>query len=129
MSSLLYDYEIISGSTYAVDQKQQQSNLMGILNLMLNPQSYQLIQQSLQMEGKELKVGELFSRIISNSGITDWDKIVVDKTNDTEAMMGDMDAQFSQALQEVVQGQTSEQMAPNGQVDQAPMDQVPNIQI
>jgi K+-transporting ATPase A subunit len=102
---------------------------MGILNLMLNPQSYQLIQQSLQMEGKELKVGELFSRIISNSGITDWDKIVVDKTDDTEAMMGDMDAQFSQALQEVVQGQTSEQVAPNGQMDQAPMDQVPNIQI
>ena len=129
MSSLLYDYEIISGSTYAVDQKQQQSNLMGILNLMLNPQSYQLIQQSLQMEGKELKVGELFSRIISNSGITDWDKIVVDKTDDTEAMMGDMDAQFSQALQEVVQGQTSEQVAPNGQVDQIPMDKGPNIQI
>jgi hypothetical protein len=115
MGSILYDYEIVSGSTYAVDQKQQQSNLMGILNLMLNPQSFQLISQSLQSEGKELRVGELFSRIISNSGITDWDKIVVDKSNDPGAVLGDIQAQFDMALQQVggVNGVPPQPMGPN----------------
>lgn len=101
MGNLLYDYEIVSGSTYAVDQKQQQQNLTGLMNLVLNPQTFQLVEQSLQKEGKTLKIGEMFTRIISNSGIQDWDKIVVDIKNDPQAILDQQTQKFQQLLQQV----------------------------
>lgn len=103
MGSILYDYEIVSGSTYALDQKQQQQNLTGMLTMVLNPQTYQMISQSLQEEGKKLMVGEMFSRIVANSGIQDWDKIVVDQKDDPEAILGNDANTFAQALQQLQQ--------------------------
>jgi len=63
--STLWDYEIVSGSTYAIDQQTQQRNLMALLEMIQkNPQILQLI-------GKDYNInfGELFKRVISNSGI------------------------------------------------------------
>lgn len=101
MGSITYDYEIVSGSTYAVDQKSQNNNLQSILSLVMNPQAFQILQGALDSEGKSLNVGELFTRIISNSGIQDWDKIVVDKNKDPEALLN-KDAQvFENAMQQM----------------------------
>ena len=34
----------------------------------------------LDQQGYTLKLGELFKKIVSNSGVQDWDKILVEKT-------------------------------------------------
>lgn len=79
--STLYDYEIVSGSTFALDQKAQQENLTSLLQLFTaNPQVGDALIQRLDQEGITIKLGELFKKTISNSGIQDWDKIVVEKT-------------------------------------------------
>jgi hypothetical protein len=93
--SVLYDYEIVPGSTYAVDQKQQQDslvNLFGMMsqNLQVNPQSGEVtspLVEALKKEEKQFKFGEALERIIANSGVQDWDKIVVDTTDDIEGKM------------------------------------------
>lgn len=109
--SILYDYEIVSGSTYAVDQTQQQQNLMTLLQLMTNgmqmgPQGVTSpMMEAIKAEGINFKLGELIKRITASSGITDWDKIMED-TNETgneeegkNQIMSAMDNQFAQALQ------------------------------
>ena len=79
--STLYDYEIVSGSTFALDQKSQQDNLTSLLQLFVaNPQVGQQLIQMLDQQGYTLKLGELFKKIVSNSGVQDWDKILVEKT-------------------------------------------------
>lgn len=122
MGSITYDYEIVPGSTYAIDQKSQNNNLQSILSLALNPQSFQLIQGALDAEGKSLNVGELITRVITNSGIQDWDKIIVDKNKDPEALLN-KDAQvFEQAMQQMagmggitgIPSQPPADMAPEG---------------
>ena len=96
--STLYDYEMVSGSTYAVDQQSQQENLAVLIDMVIkNPQ----IIQALDQEGYTLKFGELFKRTISNSGIQDWDKILEEKNEDEKAeLVLQNDAQeFLQAVQ------------------------------
>jgi len=100
IGTVIYDYEIVSGSTYAVDQKSQQENLVMLMQLFIsNPQLMQMLSQ----EGYNLKFGELFKRIISNSGIQDWDKIIEERTEEeqTEAIL-EQDAQkLSGAVQQL----------------------------
>jgi hypothetical protein len=102
--SELYDYEIVSGSTYAVDQKQQQQNLAQLLSLFQSaqtPQGNVLIQQ-LQTDGYKFNFGELLKRIVSNSGIQDWDKILTEMTpqEQGQAVLDAHAQQMQQALQE-----------------------------
>lgn len=126
--SILYDYEIVAGSTYAVDQTQQQQNLMTFLQLMTNemqmgPQGITSpMIEAMKGEGITFKIGELIKRIISSSGITDWDRIIEDNNetgNEDEGkaqMIDAMDNQFAQAIQ---------QMQGAGQVPAQPQEQMP----
>ncbi len=113
--SVLYDYEIVPGSTYAVDQQSQQQNLQGLLDLFMKAQTPQgnFIEARLAQEGYDLKFGEIFKRIISNSGIQDWDKIVVEKSQaeKTQATLDQHAQQFQQALQ-MMQGGGLNQVPP-----------------
>lgn len=88
-SSMLYDYEIVSGSTYAADQDQQQQNLQMILDLWMKSQTPQgnFLEAQLKQNGYNLNFGELFKRIISQSGIQDWDKILEEMTKQEQAKM------------------------------------------
>lgn len=118
--SIMYDYEVVPGSTYAVDQEQQQQNLMSFLQLLM--QNAQMGQQgitspmieALKAEGKTPKLGELITRILSNSGITDWDNIIVDEgKNQNPQMIADQMGQiFDQQMQ---------QMMGMGQIPETPM--------
>lgn len=104
LGSTLYDYEIVSGSTYAIDQKAQQENLNLFMQLYTQAQTPQgnLLVADLDQQGYEFKFGELFKRIISNAGIQDWDKILVEKTeNEKDETILQNDAQlFAQAIQQ-----------------------------
>ncbi len=79
---------MVSGSTYLTDQADQQENLRAIFavvtqNLAPNQMgeiTSPLIER-LKFEGRDVKVSELFTRILSNSGIQNWDKIAPDLTN------------------------------------------------
>lgn len=101
----LYDYEIVTGSTYAVDQKQQQQNLGQILSLFQasqGPNGNLLIQQ-LESDGYSFNFGELFKRIISSSGIQDWDKILKELTPEEQAdkVLTRDSLQLDQAMQQM----------------------------
>lgn len=99
----LYDYEIVSGSTYAIDQKSQQDNLTQILSLWMQSQTPQgnLLQEQLKNEGYTLKFGELFKRIVANSSIQDWDKILEEMTEKekAESVVNKADEAFQLAMQ------------------------------
>lgn len=100
--SELYDYEIVPGSTYAADEKQQQQNLGNLLTLFQQAQTPNgnLLIEQLKQDGFNFNFGELMKRIISKSGIQDWDKIL---TQMTPQEQGDMTLQqhndmFQQAV-------------------------------
>lgn len=129
----LYDYEIVSGSTYAVDQQTQQKNLAGLLTLFQQaqtPQGNMLIEQ-LKQDGYEFNFGELLKRIISNSGIQDWDKILTQLTPEQQGQntLDAHAAQFNQAIQPMNanpasqpgQPPTGQPMPPGGLPQQPPM--------
>jgi hypothetical protein len=95
--SFLYDYEIVPGSTFAADKADQQENLTQMMSMLIkNPE----LVQTIDSEGYNLKLGEMFKRIISNSGIQDWDKILEEKTDEekTQTTVKNNMAQFQQAL-------------------------------
>lgn len=106
---MLYDYEIVSGSTFALDQKQQQENIAQLIEMYLKYQSPQgnSLDALLKSQGLELKFGELVKRQIANSGIQDWDKILIDLTANEmgENSLTSIEQQFSQALQQQPQQQ------------------------
>lgn len=103
--SELYDYEIVTGSTYGVDQKTQQANLANLLTMFQSaqtPNGNSLVEQ-LKTDGYTFNFGELMKRIISNSGIQDWDKILTQMTPEEQGQQV-LDAhsqQFQQALMQM----------------------------
>jgi hypothetical protein len=103
--SLLYDYEIVSGSTYATDQAAQQKNLQMFLQLYMNSQTPQgnTLANDLKTSGYTLNFGELFKRIISSSGIQDWDKILEEQSEqEKDQNTLQTDAQkFQQVIQQI----------------------------
>lgn len=139
--SELYDYEIVTGSTYAVDQKQQQQNLGNLLTLFQQAQTPNgnLLIEQLKQDGFSFNFGELMKRIISNSGIQDWDKILKELTpqeqgDNTLQQHSDMFQQALLAAQNINQtpampGQQSGQMGGmeqgNGMATQGMPQQMP----
>lgn len=141
-SNLLFDYEIVTGSTYIADKKEQQENLSSTLamltqNMQANPQTGEVSSpmiQRLKQEGREVSISELVTRILSNSGVQGWDKILPDITNgdkgayQTDQMLNQQMEQFQQAIAQMSQGSMNqvpadpmqggmppEQMMPQGQ--------------
>ena len=103
--STLYDYEIVSGSTYATDQKQEQANIALLIQMFKEWQSPQgnVLIDTLKKEGFEFKFGELFKRMISRGGIQDWDKILVEMTEEEKAdmVLQTTNDQFQQAVMQM----------------------------
>jgi hypothetical protein len=98
--SLLYDYEIVSGSTYATDQQTQQNNLSQLLTMLISqPQ----VMQSLSQEGYNFKIGEMFKRMLVNSGLNDWNKILeIQKPEEVDENVFNQDKlQFLSAVQQM----------------------------
>jgi len=117
--STLYDYEIISGSTFAVDEKAQQDNLTQLLTLFIKSQTPQgnLLISQLKQDGYNLKFGELFKRIVSKMGIQDWDKILEEMSDEEKDRMTlNQDAeQFRQAMEQFQGSEIPAQPGGNGQ--------------
>lgn len=132
--SIVYDYEIVSGSTYVTDQAKQQENLIQLFTkavegAQLGPDGKVTspIMEMMRQGGKEIDIAEAYTRLWANSGIQDWDKIVrdiatagenaetqgQDGVDDPDAIgereaamaMQDVEAQIAQAMQAMSEGQ------------------------
>jgi len=105
---MLYDYEIVSGSTYAVDQKSQQENLSMLLDMYNKSQTPQgnMLVSDLDRSGYKFEFGELFKRVISMGGIQDCDKILVEKTEEEkdQSVIDENNQIFQQAVQQAMGG-------------------------
>jgi hypothetical protein len=131
----LYDYEIVPGSTYAIDQKQQQANLAMIMQQFQQaqtPNGNSLVTQ-LEKDGYKFNFGELFKRVISSSGIQDWDKILTEQSpEEREQKIFEGDAQqFQQALMQMNGNPAQTPPIPNAGVTQPPpmSNEIPTDQI
>jgi len=105
--SMMYDYEIVSGSTYALDQKSQQENLAKLMELYRSSQTPQgnILVNDLKTSGFNLNFGELFKRVVSSSGIQDWDKILIEMTEQEKSQsILDNDAQTFQQMMMQING-------------------------
>jgi len=98
-----WDFEIVSGSTYALDEKQQQDNLSAYMQMFL--ENGQVIEGLLQRDGMKINFGEMFKRAISNSGIKDWNKILeeIPEEQRAEETLNADAQQFQQAMQQMAQ--------------------------
>lgn len=123
--SIIYDYEIVSGSTFAVDQENQQKNLIGLFTqltqeLQADPQTGEVtspLLQAFKKENKTIKLTEMFTRIVSSSGIQDWDKFIVDRNDDPDAIMEEDQNKFLKIIQ-------SMNAAPGGEMGGSPSEQM-----
>jgi len=126
--STLYDYEIVPGSTYAIDEEKQQASLKEMFALLAKDLQVgqdgkvnSPLLMKMKEEGKDIKISEILLRIISGSGIVDWSKIINDggesqdnrtvTPEDEQSLQADQE-QFIQMLQGI-QGQ-------GGQINQIP---------
>lgn len=122
--SVMYDYEIVSGSTYALDQDAQQENLARLLELYRSsqtPNGNQLV-ADLEQQGYKFNFGELFKRVVSSSGLQDWDKILTEKTEQEkgEEILNQDQMMFEQVLQQMQSGQNINQVPPTPQPGMQP---------
>jgi hypothetical protein len=102
--STLYDYELVSGSSFAVDTQKQMENLQAIFAWLSNPQVGPYVEQRLGKEGTTLNMSKLLEGIVSKN-IDNWDDIVMTKDTsspgaqkDEETMSAHQD-QFAQMVQ------------------------------
>ena len=119
--NMMYDYEIVSGSTYALDQKAQQENLSKLLELYRTSQTPQgnILEMDLDRSGFKLNFGELFKRIVASSGIQDWDKILTEKTEQEKSeTILNQDANTFQSMLSQLGGTNQVPPMPQGQVPQ-----------
>lgn len=123
--SNIYDYEFVSGSTFAMDEaaeRENLANLMQMYNAAQTPQGNMLV-ADLDKQGYTFKFGELFKRIVIKSGIPDWDKVLEQKTKEEIAKTTlDADAQaFEQMKNQFMSGQGMGNVPPGPAGEQPPV--------
>ena len=125
----LFDYEMISGSTYQADKETQKENLRSIFQtaiqgLQLNPQTGEVSSpmiERLKQEGRDFKLSEVVTRILADSGIPSWDKITPDLTNGNpeqyqqDQLRNQQDMALAQQMQQIMQQATQ-----GSQINQIP---------
>lgn len=125
-SNMLFDYQIVTGSTYLSDKQDQQENLTSLLslltqNMQLDPNTGEVTSPMitrLKSEGRDVSVSELVTRVLSNSGIQGWDKILPDLTRGDKGQY-QADQGMAQHAQQL-QAEMAKMMAP--QINQVPVD-------
>ena len=130
--SILYDYEIIPGSTYKVDEMEQNKNLTMLFSLLSqnmtmgqpDPMTGEAtatspIIEALKAEGRTINFSELITRLFANSGLQDFDKII---TEDGEADGGEGVLQkHSQQFQQTAMAIQSQGLSNLNEVPPQPM--------
>lgn len=74
-SGMHFDYKVIPGTMSKVNEEQQFSSLVNLLQTVLQ---YPQLTQSLHERNKDIDIAEMLTRIVASSKLQDWDKIIVD---------------------------------------------------
>jgi hypothetical protein len=131
-ANCIFDYDIVSGSTYKADQADEQANLRAIFQLVTNElqmmptgEISSPIIERLKQEGRDVSISELFTKILTNSGVQDWDKIIPDLTNgNKDQYQNDMAMQqHAQMLEQAL----SQAAQPLDQINQIPPQEGMNV--
>ena len=131
-NSMLYDYEMVTGSIYAADQKQQQQNMAMLIDMFQKSQTPQgnLLTAQLKQDGYNFNFGELLKRVITTSGIQDWDKILTEQTQEEKGnvVLDSHAQQLQAAIQQLIGNPnatpvTPSGAAPNGAIQQPTIEQ------
>lgn len=96
-----FDYEIVTGSTYKIDQQAQAQNLQAILEIAQK----ESVQGALNQVGKKLDIAEIVNRLLINSGIQDPDKILLDDGTSQESMPSPAPNNFPPNIPAAIPGQ------------------------
>lgn len=127
--SSLYDYEIVTGSTFATDAQTQQQNLEALMQLYFKsfvPPFGNLLDNKLKEDNYKLDFGQLFKGIVANSGIDSWEKILVDMSMQEQAdNMLTQHAQHFQGVLKDAQSQSLSNVPPMPQAQQ-PQENMPH---
>lgn len=93
--SILYDYEMVSGSSFAVDKQNQQDNILALLNLLIqnaqpSPQGgvTSPMLELLKIEGTNIKFTKLLTQLVSEN-VNNWDEII--ESQDAEKSPAEQD--------------------------------------
>lgn len=111
-----YRYEIDAGSTVKKDEIMENQTLTEILSFVMKiPGAMQGVTQggTIPIGDKQINLGELIKRWVISSGITDWDKIIVDNEQG-ENVLNMENPQVAQAVNGALSNQGGQ--VPAGQV-------------
>lgn len=115
--NFIFDYEIVSGSTYQADKQEQQANLISVLRLF--QKSPELVKVLQQEEGLRVNMGEIIKRIMISSSVQDWDKILVESDSpDADQVMAESTQSMIETLQNAGLPQES---LPSNLINQIPV--------
>lgn len=112
--SILYDYEFVSGSSFAVDQQRQLENLQQTFAWLSNPQIGPYVEQRLEKEGTTVNFTKILTSIMSKN-TENWDEMIVTQETDTPGAEQDqqiVDGANEQFLQMVEGMQDPTQIPP-----------------
>lgn len=103
--SVLYDYEFVSGSSFATDQQKQLENLQATFAWLSNPQVGPYVEQRLQKEGTTINFTKILEGIMSKN-TENWDEMIITQKIDTPGAQQDAAIldQHQQEFMQMVQG-------------------------
>ena len=121
--SVIYDYEFVSGSSFATDQQNQMENMQQAFAWLSNPQIGPYVEQRLQKEGTSLNMTKLLQSILSKN-MDNWDEVLITQDTDSPGAQQDQQvlAEHQQAFEQMIgqmtgQGQDMTQIPPQPQED------------
>jgi hypothetical protein len=107
VGSTIYDYEIVSGSSYAADKAKVSENIASLLTLYIKSQTPNgnTLTMELEKDGYKLHFGELFKQGVAEMGIKDQSKILEElKPEQVAENTLNQDAQKFQQAMQMMQG-------------------------
>jgi hypothetical protein len=108
--SVLYDYEFVSGSSFATDQQKQLENLQQTFAWLSNPQVGPYVEQRLEKEGTTINFTKILTGILSKN-TENWDEMIITQEKDTPGAEQDQQIinQANEQFMQMVQGMQGEQ--------------------
>ena len=102
--SVIYDYEFVSGSSFATDQQKQLENLQATFAWLSNPQVGPYVEQRLKQEGTTINFTKILEGIMSKN-TENWDEMIITQKKDTPgaeqdaAILQENEQKFMQMVQ------------------------------
>lgn len=121
--SVLYDYEFVSGSSFAADEQKQLENLQATFAWLSNPQVGPYVEQRLEKEGTTVNFTKILTSIMSKN-TENWDEMIITQEKDTpgaeqdQEIINQANEQFMQMVQGIQGGQDMTQIPPQPQNDE-----------